>query len=97
LSQRRTAQEARRILRALLEGGATSWTRHAKKEMVKDGLTVVDVVNVLRGGVVEEPEFENGAWRYRVRTDRIIVVCELDGEDDMQPDEIVVVTAWRNR
>ncbi len=26
----------------------------------------VDAVNVLRGGVVREREFENGSWRHRV-------------------------------
>jgi hypothetical protein len=65
--------------------------------MTKDGLTIADVVNVLRGGVVQEPEYENGAWRYRVRTPRIVVVCELGGDDEEEPDEILVVTAWRER
>jgi hypothetical protein len=84
-------------VRKLLEEGDTSWTGHAKREMAKDSLTVVDVINVLRGGVVEEPEYENGAWRYRVRTPRIVVVFELKGDQEEEPDEISVVTAWRNR
>jgi hypothetical protein len=29
---------------------------------------MVDETNVLRGGVVDPAEFENGSWRYRVRT-----------------------------
>ena len=32
---------------------------------------MVDCANVLRAGFVEEPEFENGTWRYRVRTAKI--------------------------
>lgn len=66
-----------------------------EKEMAKDGLTIVDVVNVLRGGVVQEAEYENGVWRHRARTQRIAVVFELGGDDEEEPDEIVVVTAWR--
>jgi hypothetical protein len=31
--------------------------------MAKDDPSNVDVTNVLRGGVVEPPEFENGSWR----------------------------------
>jgi hypothetical protein len=97
VSLRASAHDARRHLRLLLEAGATTWTPHATREMAKDGITIVDVVNVLRGGVVEEPEFENGAWRYRVRTQRILVVCQLEGDDNEVPNEILVITAWRAR
>ena len=46
----------------------------AKEKTKNDDLTMVDCANVLRAGVVEEPEFERGTWRYRVRTQRIFVV-----------------------
>jgi hypothetical protein len=52
----------------------------------------VDVVNVLRGGVVEPGEFERGSWRYRVHTVRIWVVIAFNSET-----ELVIVTAWRER
>ncbi len=58
--------------------------------MAKDGLAEVDVVNVLRGGVVEPGEWENGSWRYRVWTSRIAVVLAFRSET-----MLVVVTAWR--
>ncbi len=58
--------------------------------MAKDGLAEIDVVNVLRGGVVEPGEWENGSWRYRVRTSRIAVVAAFRSET-----MLVVVTAWR--
>jgi hypothetical protein len=60
--------------------------------MRKDGLTELDVVNVLRGGVVEPGEWENGSWRYRVRTQKITVVVAFDSET-----ELSIVTAWRNQ
>jgi hypothetical protein len=53
-------------------------------------LTAVDATNVLRGGVVEPGEFENGSWRYRIRTQRIYVVVSFRSETELR-----VVTAWR--
>jgi hypothetical protein len=50
------------------------------------------VVNVLRAGVVEPSEFENGSWRHRVKTNTICVVVVLVSEQ-----EAVVITAWRIR
>jgi hypothetical protein len=83
--------EAKRALRnASGPGGELAFTTHARREMAKDGLESTDVTNVLRGGVVEEAEWENGAWRHRVRTQRIVVVVEFRGEKSA-----VVVTAWR--
>lgn len=58
--------------------------------MAKDGLTAVDCVNVLRGGVVGQAELERGAWRYRVTTQRIAVVIVFRSES-----VLVVVTTWR--
>ena len=34
-------------------------------------LTTVDAANILRAGVVGEGEWENGGWRYQVRTPRM--------------------------
>jgi hypothetical protein len=98
VSSRRTAAEARALLQRLLEEGETTWTKHAKRELAKDELTMPDAVNVMRGGIVQEPEWENGQWRYRVRTPYITVVVAFDGEDDDgQPTEILVVTAWKEQ
>lgn len=69
-----------------------TFSGHAQKEMVKDKLTSQDVVNVLRAGVVEPSEFENGSWRHRVKTNTLGVVVVLVSEE-----EAVVVTAWRIR
>ena len=65
---------------------------HAYAELTKDGLETTDAVNVLRGGVVAEAEFEHGAWRYRVSTARICVVVEFASAN-----RLVVITAWRIR
>ena len=84
--------EAKQLIRTILTEG-TVWTcDHADDEMRKDALTMVDVTNVVRGGVVEPAEWENGSWRYRVRTARIVVVVEFESET-----ELTIVTAWRIR
>ena len=80
----------RRLLRNILTSGFLRFSAHAKKEMVKDHLTNQDALNVLRAGVVEPSEFENGSWRHRVKTNRICVVVTLPSET-----EAVVITAWR--
>jgi hypothetical protein len=59
-------------------------------EMAADALDTVDCTNVLRGGVVDPPEWENGSWRYHVRTNRMCMVVAL-----RSPTTLVVVTAWR--
>ena len=81
---------ASRSIRSILTHGGVRFSRHAFEEMKADGLTTPDVLNVLRGGVVEPPEFEQGTWRYRVRTPVAYVVVAFRSEE-----ELVVVTAWR--
>ena len=84
--------EARKLLREILVSGTLTYSGHAKREMEKDELTTQDLVNVLRGGVVEPSELEHGSWRHRVKTNRICVVVVL-----VSKREAVVVTAWRIR
>jgi len=82
--------EARRLIREILETGSVTFSKHAEEEMAKDNLTMVDVANVLRGGVLDPAELENGSWRYRVRTARIAVIVAFRSETELR-----VVTAWR--
>jgi hypothetical protein len=82
--------DARRLIREILQSGSVVLSRHAAEEMAKDNLTMVDVTNVLRGGVVDPAEFENGSWRHRVRTARIAVIVAFRSETELR-----VVTAWR--
>jgi hypothetical protein len=100
------ATAARGLIRRLLDEGrfvSPGSGSHARKEMNEDGLTDVDAVNVLRGGMVREPEWENGSWRYRVETARMLFVVVLDPEPDVVPaadadlgdTELIVVTGWR--
>lgn len=64
---------------------------HARERMKQHRADEVDVLNVLRGGWCEEAEWENGAWRHRVCTQRIHVVVEIEVEDN----EVIVVTVIR--
>ena len=85
-------QEAKRLIRKILDSGCIRFSRHALAELAKDRLTTVDCVNVLRAGVVEPAEREMGSWRYRVRTHRMYVVVVF-----RTTESLVVVTAWRTQ
>ena len=41
--------QARRLFQEILAGGEVVSSSHATKEMEKDGLTIVDCINILRG------------------------------------------------
>ena len=81
---------ARRLIRQIVETGEVTFSRHAEEELLKDRLTMADVVHVLRGGVVEPAEWNNGQWRYRMRTQKLCVVVRLRSETALR-----VITAWR--
>ena len=84
--------EAKKRIRSILDAGVVVPSGHALEEMEKDALTMVDCINVLRGGWVEPAECERGSWRYRVRTARICVVVAFRSES-----RLAIVTAWRER
>jgi hypothetical protein len=84
--------DAKRLIRTILQTGRFTYTRHAKEEMLADDMTTVDCENILRAGVVRPPAFEKGSWRYRVETSRMTVVIAFRSSD-----ELVIVTAWRER
>lgn len=83
---------AKWVIREILRAGRLTYSSHAKQELLADELTTLDVVNVLRRGVVRPGEFEHGSWRYRVETRRIAVVIVFRSAL-----HLVVVTAWRHR
>lgn len=83
---------ARKLIRAILERGEVRFSKHAQAEMKNDRLLVNHCLNVLRGGIVEPGEWENGSWRYRVHAGLVWVVVTFRSEE-----ALVVVTAWRSR
>ena len=84
--------QAKRVIQEILVDGEVAFSRHALSEIAKDDLTTVDCVNILRGGVVEPAEWENGSCRYRVRSQKMWVVVAFRTER-----RLVVVTAWRTK
>jgi hypothetical protein len=69
------------------------FSKHGRKQMRDRNLSTVDVVNVLHAGqILENPEYENESWRYRVETSNITVIIAF-----RKPHHLVVVTAWRNK
>jgi hypothetical protein len=85
-------EAAGRLIRSIVADGSVSFSGHALEEMCKDDLTTPDILNILRSGVVEPPEMERGAWRYRVRAPKAYAVIAFRSEYKM-----IVITAWRRR
>ncbi|WP_375769573.1 hypothetical protein NR798_01445 [Archangium gephyra] len=85
-------QKAKALIKAIRESGGVALSDHALAELAKDQLESSDALNVLRAGIVREPEWENGEWRYRVETPRMTIVIAFDSET-----ELAIVTGWRNR
>jgi len=85
------AIEARKLLRRILNSGVITYSQPHAIDMIKERkLSILDCENVMRAGAVQEAEWENGAWRHQVRTQKIVVVIEFLSEE-----EVLVVTAWR--
>lgn len=95
MSERKLSRnEARKLLSAFLVKGAVTFTTHAKKRMVDHDMTAVDVANVLRcGKILSEAECEGDEWRYRLETDRMVVVVAIYEERS----EVRIITAWRKK
>jgi len=85
------AVDAKKRLRRILQSGVVTYAQPHALEMIRERrLSILDCENVMRAGVVEEAESENGGWRHQVRTQKIVVVIEFLSEE-----EVLVVTAWR--
>jgi hypothetical protein len=85
--------EVTKRIREILGKGQLAYTAHARAEMQNDCLTTGDCMNVLRGGIVDPGELVNRTWRYRVHTPfGICFVIAFRGDD-----ELVVITAWRDK
>lgn len=85
--------QAKALIRTMLNCGEVTYSKpHAMERMQKWGLSSVDCVNVLRAGVVDEAELENGSWKYKVHTPLICVVIRFISEDLLE-----IVTAWREK
>jgi hypothetical protein len=82
--------EAREHARKILEKGSVTYSSHARERLAKHNMTMLDVVNVLRGGATRPPEWENGSCRWRFWTPKMVVIVVF-----RSPEELRVVTAWR--
>ena len=93
VTSRMSPSQARKILSEMLNRAShfISFTKHARQQMVERDLRAGDVLNVLKAGNIwNEPEFENGSFRYKVSTSKIIVVIAF-----RKAKNIVIITAWR--
>ena len=72
------------------------FTGHALMALADDGLTTADAWNVLKSlssKIVDEGEYKDGSWRYRLSTTNMVVVVafEPDGYG------LNVITCWDRR
>jgi hypothetical protein len=82
---------AKELILEILGKGTFVLRPHCLKRMEERRMDSMDVVNVLRAGVVTAPSNVNGSWRYRVCTQRMTAVVAF-----RSPTSLVVITAWRN-
>lgn len=92
MSRQRSSREAKATAKRILAEGSVLFTAHALRELEKDQRSTQDALNVLRGGVYSEAEWENGGWRHHAFTQRMNVVIEIETED-----ELVVITGWARK
>ena len=94
ITSRLSKERARKVLlelRSSPERSIVSFTSYCKKRMKQRNLTTVDIYNVLKkGSIYNDPEYENGAYRYRVETRKIVVMIEFTN-----PNIIRCITTWR--
>lgn len=71
------------------------FSRHSMEEMENDGLTTIDIWNVLKSDarVINEGELVNGSYRYRLETTFIMVVIAFHSNGK----GLNVVTVWDKR
>lgn len=83
--------QAKKLIQVICLEGTITLSRHAEQELAKDDLTTDEALRALRAGrILEEPEMENGTWRYRVHTTEMVVVVVFKSESKLK-----IITAWR--
>ncbi len=92
-----TPKELRRAIRDCLATGSVVFSSHSRRRMEERDIIETDIVNVLENGrVLQEPEWSNWYWRYRIETRNLGVVVTFEPEaGDIK--ELIVVTTFRNR
>jgi hypothetical protein len=90
---------AQGYLRAILDGpGMTVFTKRAKAEFLENDMTIVDAVNVLRGGRIVKGVPAASGWTYRAETARMSVEFSFRGQGRSaaaEPDELVLLSVRR--
>lgn len=85
--------QARKKLTGILAANPNcfSYGHHFKRRLLERQMSLGDVLNVLYGGwILMDGELENGEWRYRVETERMVVVIAF-----LNDAHVRLVTCWR--
>jgi hypothetical protein len=87
-------QQVKSLVLKAVESESVLFTSHALSELENDRLVPLDAMRVLRGGAASHGEFENGSWRYQIRSGSIVVVVRFL---DFAPVKTLVITAWKRK
>ena len=93
-------ETAAKHVRAILEGpGMTVFTKRVKEDSLKNDMTSLDLVNVLRGGKLSAIASTPGTWRYRSVTRFMAVEFSFRGPKHgaSAPSELFIENARRIR
>lgn len=92
---------ARKHVRAILAGpGMTVFTKRAKDEELKNDMTSLDMVNVIRGGTIAPMAPTPGGCRYRAVTQNMTVEFSFRSPEhgkSIPPNELIIESARRNK
>ena len=92
-----TPKELRRAIRDCLDAGSIVFSGHSRRRMEERNIIETDVVNVPENGRgLQDPEWNNWHWRYRIETQLFGVVVTFEPETG-DINELIVVTTFRNR
>ena len=91
-----TAKQVIRRIMMMQGDGALVITRHVSRRMDERDMTMVDLLNILRGGWIDESRTDlhpkTNSWCYRLRTNEMWVEVAFDW-----PDAIRLVSCGRYR
>ncbi len=85
--------QARKILAEIFnrDPSLILYSKHALEQMKARDLKFGDILNVLNAGkIFDDPELVCGSLRYRLETNKIIVVISFK-----KPNSVTVITTWR--
>jgi hypothetical protein len=84
---------AKALAAEALRAGSFFVTDHARKRLAQRKLKIPDIHRIIKSGVYQQANLEDGTWRYPIWTVSITVVIAFRA---FSPPAIRLVTAYQN-